>query len=115
MIESSLKRHGGEFLSVTDDVLALQEKGSDISVKREAVVRVSTGSGGRRGEHAVIGLVIAAAAGAAIGAASGSSTGFLGRSRGIAALIGIAIGAPVGATVGVCIPAHTTVYRAAPL
>jgi|ERR1700678_970048 hypothetical protein len=115
VIESSLKRHGGEFLSVTDDVLALQEKGSDISVKREAVVRVSTGSGGRRGEHAVIGLVIAAAAGAAIGAASGSSTGFLGRSRGIAALIGIAIGAPVGATVGVCIPAHTTVYRAAPL
>lgn len=115
VVESSMKRHGGEFVSVTDEVLSLQEKGSDVSVKRENVVRVSTASGARRGEHAVIGLVVGGLLGAAVGAASGSSTGFLGgSSRGITALVGIAIGAPSGAAVGATVPAHTTIYRAAP-
>ncbi len=105
----------GEFLSVTDETLTLQEKGSDVSVNRKDVVRVSTASGARRGEHAVIGLVVGGAIGAGIGAAAGSSHGFLGgSSRGIAALVGIAIGAPSGAAVGAVIPAHTTIYRAAP-
>jgi hypothetical protein len=115
VIEASMKRHGGQFVSVSDDVLTLQEKGSDVSVKREDVVRVSTASGARRGEHAVIGLVAGGLIGAAIGAASGSSTGFLGgSSRGLTALVGIAIGAPSGAAVGATIPAHATIYRAAP-
>ena len=81
VIESSMKHHDGEFVSVTDEVLTLQEKGSDVSVKREDVVRVSTASGARRGEHAVIGLVVGGLIGAGIGAASGSSTGFLGDLR----------------------------------
>ena len=115
VIESSMKRHGGEFVSVSDEVLTLQEKGSDVPVKRENVVRVSTASGARRGEHAVIGLVVGAAVGAAIGAAAGSSTGFFGgSSRDITALVGLAIGAPSGAALGATIPAHVTIYRAAP-
>jgi len=115
VIESSMRRHAGEFLSVTDETVTLQEKGSDVSVNRKDVVRVSTASGARRGEHAVIGLVVGGAIGAGIGAAAGSSHGFLGgSSRGIAALVGIAIGAPSGAAVGAVIPAHTTIYRAAP-
>jgi uncharacterized membrane protein len=115
VIESSMKHHDGEFINVTDEVLTLQEAGSDVSIKREDIVRVSTASGARRGEHAVIGLVVGGLIGAAIGAASGSSHGFLGGSdRGIAALVGIVIGAPSGALVGAVIPAHTTVYRAAP-
>jgi hypothetical protein len=115
VIESSLKRHAGEFVTVTDEVLTLKESGSDVSIKREDVARVSTSSAPKRGEHAVIGLVAGAAIGAAIGAATGSSHGFLGgSSRGIAALVGIAIGGPSGALVGAVIPAHTTVYRAAP-
>jgi hypothetical protein len=115
VIESSMKHHGGEFVSVSEELLTLQEKDSDVSVKREDVVRVSTASAPRRGEHAVIGLVVGGLIGAGIGAASGSNHGFLGgSSRGIAALVGIAIGAPSGALVGAVIPAHTTVYRAAP-
>lgn len=115
VIESSMKRHGGQFVSATDEVLTLQEKGADVSVKREDVVRVSTASGARRGEHAVIGLVAGGLIGAGIGAAAGSSTGFLGgSSRGLTALVGIAIGAPSGAAVGATLPAHATVYRAAP-
>jgi uncharacterized protein YcfJ len=110
-----MKRHAGEFVTVTDEVLTLKESGSDVSIKREHVARVSTSSAPKRGEHAVIGLVAGAAIGAAIGAASGSSHGFLGgSSRGIAALVGIAIGGPSGALVGAVIPAHTTVYRVAP-
>ena len=115
VIETNLKHHGGEFVTVTDELLTLQEAGSDVSMKREDIVRVSTSSAPRRGEHALIGLVVGGAIGAAIGAASGSSNGFLGGSdRGIAALVGMAIGAPSGALVGAVIPAHTTVYRAAP-
>jgi len=115
VVEASMTRHGGQFVSVSDDLLTLQEKGSDVSVKREDIVRVSTASGARRGEHAVIGLVVGGLLGAAIGAASGSSTGFLGgSSRGLTALVGIAIGAPSGAAVGATIPAHATIYRADP-
>jgi hypothetical protein len=52
-----MKHHDGEFVSVTDEALTLHEKGSDVLVKREDV-RVWTASGARRGEHAVIGLVV---------------------------------------------------------
>ena len=119
VIESSMKRRDGEFISVTDEVLTVQEKGSDVSVKREDVVRVSTASGARRGEHAVIGLVIGGLAGAAIGAiAADHSTGYgfwsWKAQPGIGALVGIVIGAPSGALVGAVVPAHTTIYRAAP-
>ncbi|HKF03560.1 MAG TPA: hypothetical protein VKB49_14680 [Candidatus Sulfotelmatobacter sp.] len=112
VIESSMKRHAGDFVAVTDELLTLKEKGSDVSIKREGVVRVSTSSGSKRGEHALIGLVVGGGIGAAIGAASGSSTGFLGgSSRGIGALVGIVIGAPSGAAVGAVLPAHATIYR----
>ena len=79
VIESSMKRHTGKFVTVTDVLLTLKENGSDVSIKREGVGRVSTSSGPKRGEHALIGLVVGGAIGAAIGAASGSKTGFLGR------------------------------------
>jgi hypothetical protein len=112
-IESNMKSHGGEFVAVTDEVITLREKSSDVSAKREDVARISTASGARRGEHAVIGLVAGGLIGAGIGAMSGSSTGFFrGSSRGIAALVGIVIGAPSGAAVGAVLPAHTTIYRA---
>ena len=107
VIESSMKRHAGKFVTVTDELLTLKENGSDVSVKREDVARVSTSSGPKRGEHALIGLVVGGVIGAGIGAASGSL-------RGIAALVGVVIGAPSGAVVGAVLPAHTTVYRAAP-
>jgi hypothetical protein len=75
VIESNLKRHAGKFVIVTDELLTLSENGSDVSVKREDVVRVSTSSGPKRGEHALIGLLVGGAIGAGIGAASGSKTG----------------------------------------
>lgn len=115
VIESGLKRHDGKFVAATDGLLTFKENGSDVSVKREDVVRVSTSSSGKRGKHALIGLVAGGAIGAGIGAASGSKTGFLGgSSRGLYALVGIVIGAPSGAIVGAALPAHTTVYRATP-
>src|SRR5437762_5617745 len=94
VIESSMKRHAGKFVTVTDELLTLKENGSDVSVKREDVARVSTSSGPKRGEHALIGLVVGGVVGAGIGAASGSTL------RGIGALVGGVIGAPSGALVG---------------
>ena len=115
VFESKLKRHDGKFVTVTDEALTMRENGSDISLIRQDVVRVSTASAPKRGEHALIGLVVGGAIGAGVGAASGSSHGFLGgSSRRIGALIGIVIGAPGGAIVGAVVPAHTTVYRAPP-
>jgi hypothetical protein len=98
-IESSRKSQSGQFVTVTvtvtDEMFSLQEEGSGVSIKREDVVRVSTSSGPRRGEHAVIGLVVGGGIGAAIAALAGSSHGFFGWSdRGIAALVGIVIGGP---------------------
>ncbi|HVS88481.1 MAG TPA: hypothetical protein VHF01_09720 [Candidatus Acidoferrum sp.] len=119
VVEASLKHHSGKFVTVTDELVTLKENGSDVSLKRADVMRVSTSSAPRRGEHALIGLLVGAAAGAGLGAgfgtgpASGSSGGFI-DSRGIGALIGIASGGPSGALIGAALPAHKTVYRAAP-
>ena len=113
VIESGPRKHAGEFTSVNDESLTLKEHGSDFSIKRENVVRISRSSGSSRGEHAVIGLVIGGLVGAGIGAASGSSTGFFISPRGIGALVGVAIGGSIGAIVGVLLPAHKTIYRAA--
>jgi hypothetical protein len=114
VVESNMKHHDGEFVTVTDELLVLKEHGSDVTVKREDVVRVSTSSGPKHAEHAVIGLLVGGAIGAGIGAAAaGSSHGFL-SGRGIGALVGVVIGAPSGAAVGAVLPAHTTLYRAAP-
>ena len=72
VIESSMRRHAGKFVTVTDELLTLKENGSDIWLKREDVARVSTSSGPKRGEHALIGLLVGGAIGVGIGAASGS-------------------------------------------
>jgi hypothetical protein len=114
VIESSMKNHGGTFVALSDEGITLREKNSDVSLKRENVVRVSTTSGARRGEHAVIGLIVGGVIGAGIGAASFEKGTYFGNLRGVGALVGVAIGAPSGAAVGVCIPAHATIYRAAP-
>lgn len=113
--ESNMKSHGGEFVAITEEAITLREKGTDVSVKRENVARVSTASGARRGEHAVIGLLVGAGMGAAIGALAGSrSKGWIGLSEGVGALVGIATGGTGGAIVGAVIPAHTTIYRRVP-
>ena len=115
VIETNMKRHDGKFVAVTDELLSFKEGGTDVSIKRTDVVRVSKSSGGKRGEHAVFGFLVGAAAGAGIGALSGSNHGFLGgSSRGLTALGGIIIGGPSGAIVGAVLPAHATVYRASP-
>jgi hypothetical protein len=114
VIESSMKNHGGTFVALSDEEIILREKNSDVSMKRENVVRVSTTSGARRGEHAVIGLVVGGVVGAGIGAASFEKGAYIGKWRGVGALVGVAIGAPSGAAVGICFPAHATIYRAAP-
>jgi hypothetical protein len=119
VIESSMKSHSGEFVTVTDELITVKEHGSTVAVKREDVVRVSTGSGPKRGAHAVVGLVAGAGIGAVVGAiaadrSSGSGWFAWKAAPGIGALAGIVIGAPTGAAVGAVLPAHATIYRAAP-
>jgi len=115
VIETSMKHHDGKFVAATDELVSFKEAGTDVSLKRSDVARVSVSSGKKRGQHVVTGLLIGGAAGAAIGFASGSSHGFLGgSSRGLTALAGVIIGVPSGAIVGAVLPAHNTVYRTSP-
>jgi hypothetical protein len=112
VIDVTMKRYSGEFVSVADDGLTMRENDNDVPLRRDKIVRVSTSSGPKRGAHTAIGLIAGAAIGAGIGAAAGSNHGFLGgSSRGIAALVGVAIGGVSGTAVGALLPAHTTIYR----
>ena len=104
VIESSMKRHVGNFVTVTDGLLTLKENGSDVSVRRGDIARVSTSSGPKRGEHALIGLVVGGAHRGGHWRRLRLETGFWGSARGIAALLGIVIGAPSGALVGAVAP-----------
>jgi hypothetical protein len=113
VIDSKMHRWAGEFINVNDEMLTLQEGQNNVAVKREDVVRVSTSSTPKRGEHAVIGLVVGGLIGAAIFGAATSKSGW-GGAGGAGALVGVGIGVPSGALVGAVLPAHTTVYRAAP-
>ena len=115
VVETNMKRHDGRFVAATDELLSFKEGGSDVSIKRNDVARVSTSSGGKRAKHALAGLLIGGCAGAGIGALSGSNHGFLGgSSRGLTAAVGTVIGLPSGAAVGAALPAHNTIYRASP-
>ena len=96
----------------------MKENGSDISVKREDVVRVSTTSVPKRGEHA--GRPCCpwpGYPGANIGAAAGSSHGFLGGGgswRGVGALIGGSGLVLQSEQLSAPSSSSTTVYRAPP-
>ena len=120
LIETGMKKHVGNFSTVTEEAIQLREGSNDIGIRKESVARVTRLEKGHRLRNALILGAVGAGAGAGIGAAASrcsSSTGsfnFCGLGRDVAVGIGGVAGLPGGAGIGAAIPSHPTIYRAEP-
>lgn len=109
VVDMSLRSVKGSFTGVSDAAISIHTGGTEVSLERAKVLRVSA-RGGKRGRNALIGLAIGAAAGAAIGAAQGRKT--LSLSKGQEVALDILICGGIGAGVGAAFPGSRTIYRA---
>src|SRR6266478_1965952 len=115
LIETGMKKHVGNFSTVTEEAIQLREGSNDIGIRKESVARVTRLEKGHRLRNALI--LGAVGAGAGIGAAASrcsSSTGsfnFCGLGRDVAVGIGGVAGLAGGAGIGAAIPSHPTIYR----
>ena len=105
----NLKSQDGTFLSFSDEAISFRANQNEVAVQRPDVLRVSSREGMSRGQHALIGLAVGAAAGAIWGATLNveefSQAGVLfGTTAGLGG---------IGAGVGAALPAgRPTIYRA---
>jgi hypothetical protein len=120
LIETGMKKHVGNFSTVTEEAIQLREGSNDIGIRKESVARVTRLEKSHRLRNAAILGVVGAVAGAGIGAAasrcsnSAGSFNFCGLTRGVAVGIGAVAGLAGGAGIGAAIPSHPTIYRAQP-
>ena len=120
LIETGMKKHVGNFSTVTEEAIQLREGSNDIGIRKENVARVTRLEKSHRLRNALILGAVGAGAGAGIGAAASrcsSSTGsfnFCGLGRDVAVGIGGVAGLAGGAGIGAAIPSHPTIYRAEP-
>src|SRR6267154_596981 len=78
LIETGMKKHVGNFSTVTEEAIQLREGSNDIGIRKESVARVTRLEKGHRLRNALILGAVGAGAGAGIGAAASrcsSSTG----------------------------------------
>jgi thiamine pyrophosphate-dependent acetolactate synthase large subunit-like protein len=120
LIETGMKKHVGNFSTVTEEAIQLREGSNDIGIRKESVARVTLLEKSHRGRNALILGAVGAGAGAGIGAAasrcsnSNTSFNFCGLGRGVEVAIGAVVGLVGGAGIGAAIPSHPTIYRAEP-
>jgi hypothetical protein len=109
VVETSLKKHQGIFLTVSDEAIQLREGATGESIKKEEVMRVTVL--GHRWRNALIGGAVGAGVGAGIGAAvAGKCWCTTAQAAGAVAVVGLAGGAAIGAA----LPSNDTIYRAKP-
>ncbi len=113
VVETSLKKHAGTFVTVSHEAIELREETTNQTIKKENVMRVTLLEKSHRLRNTLILGAVGCGVGAGIGAATGSSKGIVG-TRGLAAGIGAVIGLAGGAAVGAALPSHDTIYRAKP-
>lgn len=119
VVDTSSKKHSGEFASVSDTSIVYTEKTGERSVRKQDVRSVKL----MENNHRLRNTLIVGAAGAGIGAAIGAATykpcsapSFcldVG-GRALPAGIGAVVGGVGGVVVGVLLPSHQTVYDVAP-
>ena len=102
VVETSMKRLEGKFVSAGGEALTLNVGRQQVSVNRDQVARVS--SNGHRVRNVVLLTITGVLVGAAIGHALDTST-FTGDGP------GAAVGGAAGAVGGALIPAAKTYYR----
>ena len=109
VVETSLKKHTGTFMMVSEEAIQLREATTDVAVRRENVLRVTL----LEKSHRLRNILIFGGAGCGVGAGIGAATvssAYHGKQ--IAAAFGGVIGLLGGIGVGAAWPAHPTVYRA---
>jgi hypothetical protein len=116
VVETNLQKHNGTFLTVTNEAIRLRERGSDVGIKKQDVMRVTLLDKSHRLRNALILGAVGSGLGTVIGAAattcsSTSTFNFCGVGRGAVIGIGAVAGLAGGAGVGAAIPSHPTVYR----
>jgi hypothetical protein len=109
VVEMSLKKHRGTFVTVSDEAIQLREGASDEAIKKENVMRVTVLDKGHRWRNALIFCAVGAGVGAGIGAAAAGKC-FCTRGQAAEAVAGV--GLVGGAVIGVALPTHDTIYRA---
>jgi hypothetical protein len=107
VVETSLKKHQGTFLTVSNEAIQLREGATDEPIEKENVMRVTSLS--HRWRNALIFGLVGAGVGAGIGAAlAGKCFCTRGQAAGVVAVVGLA----GGAAIGVALPSNDTIYRA---
>jgi hypothetical protein len=118
ILDTSSRKHSGDFINATDASIAFTESSHQQSLQKSDIRTVKVNSNKRRTLNALLigaaGAGIGAGIGAAVHKGCPSSQTFcldIG-GRGLAAGIGAAIGGVGGITIGALLPAHTTIYNA---
>jgi hypothetical protein len=117
VVETNLKKHKGEFSILTDEAIQLRERGTDVGIKKQDVMRVTLLDESHRVRNALILGSVGAGAGAGISAAatrcstSSGSFNLCGVGNGAIVAASALIGLVGGAGAGAAIPSHPTVYR----
>lgn len=111
VIKRDLKSVRGEFRDAGDDSMVVFVKGSDVTIPRADVMRVSSREKPKRLRNALIGIGIGAGIGLAIGAAADSN--FSEEGEHVAKMLFSAIGIGAGAGLGAAVPSFPTIYRVA--
>jgi hypothetical protein len=120
LIETGMKKHVGNFSTVTEEAIQLREGSNDIGIRKENIARVTLLEKSHRLRNALILGVVGAGVGAGIGTAasrcssSNGSFNLCGIARGAEVAVGAVIGLAGGAGIGAAIPSHPTIYRAQP-
>ena len=117
VFETNLKNHKGTFSTVTGEAIQLREGGSDVSIQKQNVLRVTLLDKSHRLRNALIFGAVGAGAGAGISAAATRCpppTGFSLCGVGRGAIIGgsAVAGLLAGGGLGAAFPSHPTIYRA---
>jgi len=111
VIEKTLKKHVGTFMTVSAEAIQLREGAADDAIRREDVLRVSLPEKRHRLRNMLIFSVAGCGAGFGIGAASAGRDTL---QYDVNTLFGGVIGFVGGIGVGAALPTHATIYRAKP-
>jgi hypothetical protein len=110
VIRMNMKNVKGEFQSSSGEALVVRSEGTDTSIPRADVMRISTREKSKRLRNVLIGMAIGGAAGLAVGAATDAS--FSEDDEHIAKTVFTPIGLGAGAALGAAFAGFETIYRA---
>lgn len=110
IVDSSSKKHSGNFESISDSAIVIKETSGESSIQKQDVRSVKLMRSNRRLRNSLIYAGIGAGAGAGIGAGVWESHGFLG-GKGTGAAVCAGIGGLAGIITGALLPTNEMIYK----